>query len=449
MGLFWFIVIIVVVIILVRKKNANTSDEYQQGYYDGYKALSEKIWHELDQPRLNHDAVKSMLIERQLQGEAVSEFESALGDSESEDTLGVAYDESGYQPYDDDVKIAAAGVTQVSRSAPEAVSPEVTSLRNLNIILYVASFLLVAAGALFIGAAVPDGVKLIGVWAIVGVFYGAGYVLHRMVARLQPAAVAFLGTGLALIPFAGFALNQYGVMNPDIVWIITSVVGVAAYMAAAVRLQSQLVSYLTVAFALSLVSSSSVSLEMSLVWQFVVFIGVSLVASLIAMVKPQWVPSVFGRPIERMGQFLTPIVLVASLFAGDQIKLAGYEILFTVSTMYYVIVWLQTRSPAYEVVVRIVASLTLTVFAFDIFDGFGSAFALSILMIAALQILYSLYVVDRPDRQGVEYRWITFMTALQLIALLTWVGGGQKEAMYGLIGLLFVGIMNIAVVLRI
>ncbi|UVJ38566.1 hypothetical protein [Arthrobacter sp. CJ23] len=119
--------------------------------------------------------------------------------------------------------------------AERAARREKRDKQNINITLYVASLLLVAAAALFIGTSLPAALRFAGVWAITAVFYAGGFVLHAKAPRLKPAAVAFAGTGPALIPVTGLAMYNFALQSGPAAWLVTSVVGTAAYVLAAVR----------------------------------------------------------------------------------------------------------------------------------------------------------------------------------------------------------------------
>ncbi|XTR53108.1 hypothetical protein ACOM2C_08325 [Pseudarthrobacter sp. So.54] len=58
-------------------------------------------------------------------------------------------------------------------AADRAARKEKRDRQNINITLYVASLLLVAAGALFIGAALPAALRFAGVAVITALFYAA------------------------------------------------------------------------------------------------------------------------------------------------------------------------------------------------------------------------------------------------------------------------------------
>ena len=80
------------------------------------------------------------------------------------------------------------------RETPEAAAArkEKRDQQNINITLYVASLLLVAAGALFVGTSLPALFRFVGIWFITALFYvaGHGYPLPRFPAFVRPLSLS-------------------------------------------------------------------------------------------------------------------------------------------------------------------------------------------------------------------------------------------------------------------
>ncbi|XAS66454.1 hypothetical protein V3C33_13240 [Micrococcaceae bacterium Sec5.7] len=186
--------------------------------------------------------------------------------------------------------------------------------QNINMTLYIASLLLVAAGALFIGTNLPEMLRFAGVGAITALFYGAGFVLHARAPRLRPAAVAFAGTGLALIPVTGLAMYNFAVPNGPVAWLVTSLIGVVAYVVAAVRLESRVLVYLSLTFVVSTAWSGVSVLGGALVWYFTAMIAVAVLLAILALMRPRWLPPVYIRPLMDLHPFVVPAVAVAVTF---------------------------------------------------------------------------------------------------------------------------------------
>ena len=207
--------------------------------------------------------------------------------------------------------------------------------QNINITLYVASLLLVAAAALFIGTSLPPMLRFAGVCAVTALFYGAGFVLHARVPRLKPAAVAFTGTGLALVPVTGLALYNFVLHHGPAVWLITSLIGTAAYVAAAVRLESRVLAYLSLTFVASTAFSGVSILGGALVWYFAVLIAVAVLLTGIALARPGWLPPVYVRPLMVLHPLVVPAVAVAATSVPLLLDKAEYALIIGMAGVYF------------------------------------------------------------------------------------------------------------------
>ncbi|MDQ0800338.1 hypothetical protein [Arthrobacter sp. SLBN-112] len=184
--------------------------------------------------------------------------------------------------------------------------------QNINTTLYVASLLLVAAAALFVGSGLPPMLRFAGVGAVTTMFYCLGFGLHAKIARLRPAAVAFTGTGLALVPVSGLALYNFAWHNGPATWLLTSIVGTAAYVAAAIRLESKVLTYLSLTFVVSSAWSGVAVLGGALIWYFAALISVAVVFTLLSHLRPAWLPPLFVGPLAALHPYLVPGVAAAA-----------------------------------------------------------------------------------------------------------------------------------------
>jgi hypothetical protein len=207
--------------------------------------------------------------------------------------------------------------------------------QNINITLYVASLLLVAAAALFIGTSLPPTMRFAGVVSVTALFYGAGFVLHARVPRLRPAAVAFTGTGLALVPVAGLALYNFALPNGPAAWLLTSLVGTVAYVAAAVRLQSRVLVYLSLTFVASTAFSGVSVLGGALVWYFASLIGVAAALTALTLARPRWLPPVYVRPLMILHPYVVPAVAAAATCVPLYLEKAEYALILSLCGVYF------------------------------------------------------------------------------------------------------------------
>ncbi|MGZ2392029.1 hypothetical protein ACVLB3_000537 [Pseudarthrobacter sp. PvP022] len=209
--------------------------------------------------------------------------------------------------------------------------------QNINVTLYVASLLLVAAGALFVGTSLPAVLRFAGVCLITVLFYGAGLAIHAKAPRLRPAAVAFAGTGLALVPVSGLAMYNFAVQDAPLAWLLTSLVGTLAYVVAAVRLDSRVLAYLSLTFVVSTAWSGVSVLGAPLVWYFAAMIGVAVAATAVTLVKPGWVTPLFLRPIMSLDPFVVPAVALAAMLLPLRLERGELALIMALCGAYFAV----------------------------------------------------------------------------------------------------------------
>lgn len=227
----------------------------------------------------------------------------------------------------------------VPETAEEAAArKEKRDRQNINITLYIASLLIVAAGALFIGTTLPEGLRFVGVLAITALFYFGGLVLHARALRLRPAAVAFAGTGLALVPVAGLAMYDLAINDADVAWLITSLIGTVAYVVAAVRIESRVLVFLSLTFVVSTAWSGVSVLGGALVWYFAAMIGLAVLLTLLALWRPRWLPPVYLKPLMDLHPVLVPAVAIAVTFVPLLLKEGEYAFIMFLCGAYFSLV---------------------------------------------------------------------------------------------------------------
>ncbi|MDN3903769.1 hypothetical protein [Arthrobacter sp. YD2] len=213
-------------------------------------------------------------------------------------------------------------------------------LRNINITLYSASLLLVAAAALFIGLAIPAGARFLGVVGVTALFYVSGLVVHARSRRLRPAAVAFTGTGLALIPVVGLALHTVVLQDGPAAWLITSLAGTVAFAFAAARIDSRVVTYLALTFLLSSGLASGAVLRSGIIWYFLFTVVLATLISLAAIRRPKWLNNLYLDAFVRSHRYLVPAAAIAAVQISRDLTAGQLSILFLAFALHYaVMMW--------------------------------------------------------------------------------------------------------------
>lgn len=259
----------------------------------------------------------------------------------------------------------------VRRETPEEVAArkEKRDQQNINITLYVASLLLVAAGALFVGTSLPELLRFVGIWFITALFYGAGMVVHAKVPRLRPAAIAFVGTGLALIPVTGLAMYNFALHDGPAAWLVTSLLGTLVYVFTALRLDSRVLAYLSLTFVVSTAWSGVSVLGGALVWYFTALIGVAILLTLGALLRPRWLPPLYLRPLMLLHPFVVPAVAIAVTMTPVFLSRGEYALVMLFCGVYFTVMALvpgvlHKRQHAYAA--RLALTLSLLGLVWDV-----------------------------------------------------------------------------------
>ena len=308
--------------------------------------------------------------------------------------------------------------------------------QNINITLYIASLLLVAAGALFLGTSLPTLLKFVGVCGITALFYSTGFVLHRKVPRLRPAAVAFAGTGLALIPVVGLALYNFALQDGPIAWLTTSFLGLAAYSFAAVRLESRVLAYLSLTFVVSSTWSGVSVLGGALVWYFTAMIGLAVLLTLVSALRPRWLPPLYVRPLIQLHPLVVPAVAVSVTLVPLLLSKAEYALVMFLCGLYLAVV--AALPGRFRLLNFYGARAALTIAGAAIvweFTDRPSSMALATSAVLAIQALALGFARQRLTKwfAGDASRWnldtvVTF--AVQVIGSWAWVIWAGFEAGY-------------------
>ncbi len=427
---FWFLAALVFFILWLAKKPKGQNDiqdtpaqsSYDQGFWDGWRAFGKKVQSDITNKTISQESLQSY-VDAGATGIIPGESSDHPSEQSEEEKPTLA---SWPQVTAHDPQAAIIAIEPVT-TAPTAEDKERQALKNLNTMLYVASFLLVAAAAAFIASNTPAGVRLVLLWVITALFYIGGLTLYSHSKRLGPAAISFVGTGLAILPFAGFALTLLAEVPGQTAWFITSLIGIVAYGIATVILQRAVIAYLTLAFVLSLASSSASLMQMPLVWSFVAVMVVALIAHFIAVLWPNRLPAVFTQPIEQTGQYVTPLALAASLLSANLMTIGEYTLIFAVAALQYTVYWAQERTYWNEAIARGLVTITFILLAFTIGEGSPLIITTWVTVIMCMTAAYSLIRVNIHDQRSRDYEsaWLSVSIAGLLLTMAGWIDAGM------------------------
>ncbi|MGP9489120.1 hypothetical protein [Glutamicibacter sp. AOP33-2CA-4] len=193
------------------------------------------------------------------------------------------------------------------------LTPRERELRNINVTLYVAALLIVAAGALFLSFALPPLPKLIALFALAAAFYGGGLYVHGAKQNLKPAASAFAGTGLALLPLSGIATYLTLPVPAAVVWLVFSVLGTLAVGFATLRLRSRVLAWIAVFVVVSTTMACAATVQRGILFYLLFLLLLSLVLLVLAVRSAKVRSSLFYSAVSATAQLLPLLVLGLAL----------------------------------------------------------------------------------------------------------------------------------------
>lgn len=295
------------------------------------------------------------------------------------------------------------------------------AMQNINIALYIASFLIVAAVSIFITTSDISQQARFAVIALVTTgFYATGLILYKQVIRLRPAGVAFVATGLATLPFIGVAAYQFILTDVNFSWFITSIVGLVAYVIAALIMRNQVISYLSIAFVISTVLSATSISHAPLIAYFVVMIVFGTSMSILAMFAKKIIPQVFIIPVENTNEWIVPVTLGASIFSYFSLNLNDYVVLSALGAAYYLAIGLASveKRGVGLYLSRILAIISILIAVYDNGESF-TAVGVAMTIIGAVNVISSIalfYVRQEKDSFIHNDQWLIIGLVMQLIA---------------------------------
>ena len=374
-----------------------------------------------------------------------------------------------FMPGATDAATQAAAPAQGHRGPTPSAQPKPTltprerELRNINITLYVASLLLVAAGALFLSFALAPVAKLVGLCLVAASFYAAGLIVHKVRQTLRPAAAAFTGTGLALLPLCAIATYTTLQIPGSTVWFIFSLLGTLAFGYATIRLRSRVLAWLAVLILISTAASSGALLQQGVLAYLVALLALSVAFQLLTVRSQAVRDSPFNAAINTSIQLLPPLVFLAAWVMLGELRDRDYFWIFLLLSAHYLIAtrlranwrgvhfaaarflfvlalgvgmaYLEVEpTPALTVLLLVLVAQAALVTIYE--PAYRGGFAVgsqwvgiekAVLWGLSLVLLAALYEV--ADRDGGTSWWLTLILVPLLLIGLTWLTrqGGNLE----------------------
>ncbi|WP_073705897.1 hypothetical protein [Glutamicibacter sp. 0426] len=205
---------------------------------------------------------------------------------------------------------AAATGSAVPAKPMKALTKRERELRNINITLYVAALMIVAAGALFLSFALPPLSKLIALFLLSAAFYGGGLITYSVKPSLRPAGAAFAGTGLALLPLCAIATHSTLELSGPATWLIFSAIGTVAVGYATLTLKSRVLAWVAVLILVSTAMAGAATMQRGVLYYMLILLVLSIVLMLLAARSERIRASIFFQALIATAQLLPAFVFV-------------------------------------------------------------------------------------------------------------------------------------------
>lgn len=232
-----------------------------------------------------------------------------------------------------------------------------------NILLGVACLFLIAAAITFASVTGSPIVRAVAIGVVAALSYVAGLVIHALSVRLKPVGFALVALGIALLPIAAGLLGASDSIPGSVAWFAASLVGVIAYVLAAILLKSETIMWFGLLFVGSLVLSIVNFAALPPVAFFYGLMATATVFALIGALGRNRLPKRFVRPHMLLGEILAPASAVACLFVQPFPATYQWAILFGLLTLFYVLSASLNRWGWQAIVARVTGAFTIALTA--------------------------------------------------------------------------------------
>ena len=240
----------------------------------------------------------------------------------------------------------------------------------LNVLLYLGSLLLIGSAALFITSVTSEetiGLRVAALGFGSALFYGAGLIIYKTVARLRLASYSFTGTGLALLPLTGIATYHLGVWdNGRMIWLITSLVGTVAIVLACTMMRNRIMAYLLVSFFISDALAATRVAELPFVWYFVLLTVLATILGLILRLNAKLVPTGLREGLVESSRIFVPVTAAVVFFFVSNMSFLEVGVVFAIMSVYALVFFTLDNKLDYYIQLRIYPLLAVIYFCIEL-----------------------------------------------------------------------------------
>lgn len=292
--------------------------------------------------------------------------------------------------------------------APATAPSSHNEFRAINIALYIGGLLLTAAALAYVSVMQSPAFTAVSLLVAYVVFAVVGFVLAERVRVLKPAGLAVFGTSLAILSVAAVSVNEAFIGDGRLTWLLTSLLGLGVYSAAAMRLDSRVLGYLAVPFFYSAMFSSTAVLQQGLLWSLVLIVLLAAMSQFGMSLLGERLPVILTRPFGRLHWLVVPGAVVAGLLTPTAMRSTDYTVLFAAAGIYYLVcaVWppVERFSLGYAVAARMLFTAAFISWLLTLDLGYVITLALITLWMAAVYFSMIYLPGSAPDHGRSDQR---------------------------------------------
>ncbi len=302
------------------------------------------------------------------------------------------------------------GAITVDANKAKSLLNTPVKITGLDAALYAGSLLILAG----VGGLVWSGLDSLGLILLIIatlIFYIGGIVIRNN-ETFKRVSLVFVGTGMAMLPFIGVLLYNITKINPEIIWLLLSLVGVPVYFFATYMMKNQVFAYFAMAGLISLSCSMPSAMNLGLMWYFVFVMILGVILDVIAKTNISKKLGVLSDAIKITGEWLPLMALVTTGTVFYQLSANDFGILFSIIIIQLTLNLWRESSLIWETLLRIAIFITIILLSYIIMPN-NFAVGIGTIIAASLEFGYSLISTKTSkkdasinDRIAIETGWI-------------------------------------------
>ncbi|OQA04005.1 MAG: hypothetical protein BWY68_00560 [bacterium ADurb.Bin400] len=276
-------------------------------------------------------------------------------------------------------------------------------LENINVLLYLGSFLVVIAASIFIGYNYESlsglaKTVLLGLFALI--FYVSGITLFIKIPKLKPAGLTYTVIGQILIPLVGLAAYRYILNEQDgnTIWFLTSVLTLLFYTLSLTIVRKTYLAYMVSFAALSLFNSAISLFEAPiyyLAWGMAIF---PLIWMAVSRIKD--LDGTSAGAFRTSSNLILPLSLVFSLLLGAEFGWWQIGVNLIIGSLYYCLVGSLSTDKGSQELNHVISAVIFPLGLILVLTDKGVSLGWELVIMNAVAVVYLLlseYLLKRSD----------------------------------------------------